>query len=350
MLNVALLGAGIGAQHLDAYRALPYLFRVCALVDQDLERAQSLRAEDDFEIARTWDDIFAKDEVDLVDICLPPHMHLPVTLEALAAGKNVICEKPLATSMAGVDQIRQAEAQHQKSVYPVFQYRWGPAFSKLRHLKRMGLLGRPQVAALETHWARDAEYYSVPWRGTWAGEQGGAVLGHAIHAHDLLMHLMGPVRSVSAITATRVNAIETEDCAAISFELANGALATSNVTLGAARDETRLRLVFDKLTATSGTNPYAPGASRWSFTARNAKDQPRLDRALATAPIEALGFAGFLTAVAADLNGQSSDAVTLADGAASIELVTAIYHSAASGARVSLPLSTDHPLYNGWTP
>lgn len=350
MLNVAILGAGIGAQHLAAYQALPHLFRVAALVDKDQTRAEVLRGTHDFLITPDWDGVFAMPDIDLIDICLPPHLHLPVTLKALAAGKNIICEKPLATSLAGVEQIAQSARQHNRTVYPVFQYRYGPAFTQLRHLQRAGLLGQPLVASMETHWARDGDYYAVPWRGTWAGEQGGAVLGHAIHAHDLLTHFMGPVRSVSAVTATRVNPIETEDCAAITFEMVNGAIATSNITLGAARDETRLRFVFEKLTATSGTIPYAPGTSDWSFIARNPKDQPTIDNALASAPIEPPGFEGFLSAVAADLAGQPSNSVPLADGAASIELVTAIYHSARSGARVSLPLPSAHPLFNGWIP
>jgi predicted dehydrogenase len=117
------------------------------------------------------------------------------------------------------------------------------------------------VASLETHWNRASDYYAVPWRGTWAGESGGAILGHAIHAHDLLCRYFGPVAQCAGAACTRVNPIETEDCAAISMGFANGALATSSVTLGAARDETRLRFVFRDLTATSGTEPYAPASA-----------------------------------------------------------------------------------------
>jgi predicted dehydrogenase len=61
------------------------------------------------------------------------------------------------------------------------------------------------VASLETHWNRGPDYYAVPWRGTWAGEAGGAILGHAIHAHDLLCRYFGPVAQVQAQLATRVN-------------------------------------------------------------------------------------------------------------------------------------------------
>ncbi|MEM9579736.1 MAG: Gfo/Idh/MocA family oxidoreductase [Pseudomonadota bacterium] len=350
MIRVAILGAGIGGEHLAALRRLPSKFQVAAIVDTQAERAEGLRGTDDFKVLTRIEDALGDPQIDLVDICLPPHLHVPVTLDALRAGKHVVCEKPLATSMAEVDQIRNAAQTADCNVFPVFQYRWGPALSKLRHLMAKSVTGRVNSAALETHWSRGPDYYAVPWRGTWAGEQGGAVLGHAIHNHDLLTHLAGPVAHLSTMTTTRVNPIETEDTAAIIFETTTGALCTSNITLGAAGDETRLRIVFEHLTATSGTEPYAPGASEWRFTARDPAYQVTIDAELARAPDEPQGFEGFFTEVGKALTGQPNRAVTLQDGAASVELVTAIYHAARTGRRVALPLPRDHPLYEGWQP
>ena len=213
-----------------------------------------------------------------------------------------------------------------------------------------GLTGQLQVAALETHWSRGGDYYAVPWRGTWAGERGGAVLGHAIHNHDLLTHIAGDIARLSALTTTRINEIETEDCASISFAMTSGALATSSITLGAAADETRLRFVFEHLTATSGTAPYAPGAQPWSFEARAPQAQEQLDAALRETPIEPTGFEGFFTHIALDLAGCENQAVTLEDGARSVALVTAIYHSARTGLQVALPQDSSHELYKGWLP
>ena len=281
MINVAVLGAGIGAQHLQAYAALQDRFAVRMLVDRDTDRAAPLAEAHNVATASEISDALDDPQVDIVDICLPPKLHAPVTLQALSAGKHVICEKPLATSLAQVDEIRKAATACGKSVFPVFQYRWGPALAQLRALIAAGATGRPLAASIETHWARGPDYYANGWRGTWAVEQGGAVLCHAIHAHDLLTEAMGPVAEVSARVDTRVNEIETEDTAAIILRLANGALATSSVCLGAARDETRLRFLFEHLTATSGTAPYAPGTDQWQFTARNPDRQPALDALLA---------------------------------------------------------------------
>jgi predicted dehydrogenase len=252
--------------------------------------------------------------------------------------------------MAEAARVQLAASASGKNVYPVFQYRWGTPMAQLKALVASGLAGRPIIASLETHWSRDSDYYAVPWRGTWSGELGGAVLGHAIHSHDLLCFVMGPVDCLSAMTSTRVNPIETEDCAAISFRLQNGALATSNITLGAARNETRLRFVFENLTATSGTAPYAPASQPWSFLARRADMQPSIDDALSNIPEQQVGFLGFLEEVARDMAEQASSVVTLGEACASIELATAIYHAARTGLRVSLPLGDQHPLHEGWLP
>ena len=347
MIRVAILGGGIGAQHLAAYRALD-AFKVTHLADQDDDRRAALCGDaitglSDIDAALSAD-------VDLIDICLPPHLHAPVAIRALQAGKHVICEKPLATSMAQVDAIAKAAQGADKTVFPVFQYRYGLAFSRLAALQSAGLTGAARAAALETHWNRGADYYEIPWRGTWAGEQGGAVLGHAIHAHDLLSHFMAPITRVTARLATLVNPIETEDTAALILDLAGGGVATSSITLGNARDETRLRFVYEHLTATSHTNPYAPGEGAWTFSARNPDQQGAVDAVVRAVPVPASGFAGFLTEVGKALKSEPNTCVDFKDGAAAIALVTAIYAAHRSGASVTLPLHRDHPLYHGWQP
>jgi predicted dehydrogenase len=350
MNRVAILGAGIGRQHLQALRTLPDQFSVAMVVDQNIERIEEIREVDTFRSATTIDAALNDPDIDLIDVCLPPHLHVATTLAALEAGKHVVCEKPLATNLADVDRIRAGSIRHKRRVFPVFQFRWGPPLAHLRALMDAGIAGAAQVGAIDTHWSRGADYYAVPWRGTWAGEQGGAVLGHAIHNHDLMTHFMGPVAAVSAMTTTWVNPIETEDCAALSFQMASGALCTSSITLGAAFDQTRIRLVFEHLTATSGTAPYAPGSEDWHFVARDPAKQSLVDKVLAHTKAEPVGFAGFFAALADTMAGRASQAVTLDEGAASVELVTAIYHAARTGQRVSLPLGPYHPLYNGWQP
>lgn len=138
MIRVAILGAGIGAEHLAAYRALPDLFRVTTLADTDTDRARALLLPgEDIAIVDTIDAALAAD-VDVIDICLPPHLHVPTTLAALDAGKHAICEKPLATRLVDCDALQEAETRTGKSVFPVFQYRWAPTRGLLSPETRRG--------------------------------------------------------------------------------------------------------------------------------------------------------------------------------------------------------------------
>ena len=345
MIRVAIIGAGIGAEHLSGYRAGSD-FDVVVVCDLDKGRAEAMAG--DIPVVTEFADAL-KMGVDVVDICLPPHLHFPFSMKALQAGCHVICEKPLGCSLAQVDALQNAAITANKHVFPVFQYRYGTGLAKLRALISRGLTGRAIAASAQTHWRREADYYAIPWRGTWAGEQGGSIVGHAIHAHDVLCHLMGPVSRVSASLATLANPIETEDTAAINWVTELGALVTSSVTLGAATDESRIKIMFQGLTAESGPDPYALGADGWTFTAR-AADQAKIDAVTAAVTQQPVGFTGFLQDVAACLNGQQSTAVTLTEGRASIELITALYHADRTRSWVDLPLPKNTPMYDGWQP
>jgi len=347
-IRVAIVGAGIGAEHLAGYRALPGRYSVETVCDLDIARADAVVAGSGIAVTADFEAVLADNSIDLIDICLPPHLHFEMSIAALKAGKHVVCEKPLCTSLRDADALAaQAEASG-KILAPVFQYRYGPETEKLHRLMAAGLTGKPLVASLETHWHRDAEYYAVPWRGTWAGEQGGAVLGHAIHAHDLLCLFFGPVARLTGFATTRVNEIETEDCAALSFVMENGAVASSSITLGAADDQTRLRFCFEGLTAESGTAPYTPAEDTWTFTARGSVSQADVDACIADVGDVPSGFAGFFVALADRLEGRGGREVTLADGRRSLELVTSIYDATRNGGVVNLPLGEGHALYGGW--
>lgn len=355
MYSVAILGAGIGAKHLDGYLALPDRYRVAAICDLDEAKGGALAAKSPGTAATAdIDAVIADPSIDIVDICLPPHLHGPVAFKAFAAGKHVICEKPVAGSVAEADRMLAAARDAGRLFAPIFQYRYGRGLYQLAALQARGLAGKPLVATLETHWNRTADYYAVPWRGKWASERGGAVLGHAIHIHDLVTMFFGPVTEVSAILDTRVNPIETEDCAVIAMRTLSGGLVTSSVTLGGAGDTSRMRLVFDALTAESGRNPYAPGEDAWTFMARDPDAQAAVDAALGEIDREIgdrpQGYVGQFAAIADHLDGREAAMVTGEDGVRSIELVAATYHAARTGARVELPLDRDLPVCSDWTP
>ena len=350
-LRVGIVGAGIGAEHFQAYLALTDRFEVRYMCDLDDARAaQAVSGRKAVTITRNLDQILADPEIDLVDVCLPPHLHLSACSAALQAGKDVICEKPLVASLAEADQLADMMQQTGRQVFPVFQYRYGAGAAKLQKLMAAGLAGTPLVGSLETHWHRDEAYYAVDWRGSWAGERGGAILGHAIHIHDWLSFAFGEIDSVFAYLATRVNEIEVEDCASLSIRMRSGALITSSVTLGAATDTSRLRFCFSGLTAESGLEPYKLADSDWQFIARAPQQQAEIESVLADLTPPLSGFQGLFAAIYDHLVSGQGDIVSFADGRRSIEFVTAVYRSAREGKQIHLPLNEDDPLYHSWLP
>ena len=351
--KVAILGAGIGEKHLVAYVKLADRFEVTHICDLNTELAMQLASQVEAKVTDDLQLVLSDTEVEIVDICLPPPLHVPVALQALAQRKHIILEKPIAGSLNDADKLVKAEAESEGKIFPVFQYRYGRAFNIMNQLREAGFLSRPLTASLETHWDRRSDYYEIPWHGTWKRELGGAVLSHAIHAHDLLSLTFGPVSQVSAFTATRANPIETEDCASIAFRLENGSTATSSITLGAAGNSSRIRLVFDDMTIESNSEEayaYAPGEANWVFKARDTDRQQEVDAILGATMPGLEGFVGFCAAIADALDGKSGSEVTLKDGVAAIELATAIYHSDRTRTQVSLPFDRNLPICSGLIP
>ena len=350
-MNVAIIGSGISYLHAKGFRWLPDLFDIPVLCALDEERSRMVM--DKFDIPEYSDDFAAvlqRDDIDLVDICTPPDLHFDMCRDALAAGKHVICEKPLFGSIAEVDEMKVLARKADRAVMPIFQYRFGAGLQKLKYLIAEGLTGDPFMTTIETHWWRDAEYYSVPWRGKWKTELGGGLLGHAIHAHDMLNYVHGPSAEVFAMTSTLVNPIEVEDTAALSVRMANGSLAALSMTLGSREEISRLRFAFRDLAVESQIEPYTMSRDPWKFVAGDEAHQARVDAALAAFPHSEDAYTRQFELFHQALESGGELPVTLQDARNSLELITASYHSARTDRPVSLPLDADHPLYCGWLP
>ncbi|CAN1547810.1 MviM Predicted dehydrogenases and related proteins [Rhabdaerophilaceae bacterium] len=355
VFNIAIVGAGIGENQASGLLNLQDRFRISVICDKNIARAEGLadmivragapRPAIAGEFGPT---LLARGDIDIVSICLPPFLHFDAVRQALEAGKHVVCEKPLVGSLAQVDALDALALNHGKTLMPVFQYRFGNGMLKAKHLLESGAAGKVYLASLETHWTRKADYYDVAWRGKMATELGGVFLGHAIHIHDMLTHLVGEVRSVSALTRVRVNPIETEDCAGALFDMADGSIAVSSASLGSADEISRLRLMCENVTMISNLSPYAPHCDPWTFLPKSPRDDTFLGDALASAPSASEGYAEQFARYHQALVSGSALPITVADARRSIALASAIYHSARTGEQVTLPLPKGHPTWNGW--
>jgi predicted dehydrogenase len=350
-LRVAVVGLGIGRSHLRGYASVADRFEVATLCDIDRKRAED--AAEEYGVARIvtdFADVCRMDDVDVVDICTPPHLHFEQILQTLDVGKHAICEKPLVSSLREVDEVSRAEAVANRRVMPIFQYRFGHGMQKLKLLIERGLTGTAYLGTVETAWRRRSEYYAVPWRGKWATERGGALLSHAIHNHDLLCYVLGAPKRLYAYTTTRVNDIEVEDCAAIALEMADGSAASSGVTLGSPQEISRHRFSFRGLVAESNTRPYADSADPWTFVGDSPEIDAHISAALADFQPLPEHYAGqFYRFYEAQETGGELP-VTLADARRSIEMITAMYYSSETHESVTFPLPSDHPRYTSWLP
>lgn len=350
LFTVGVVGCGIGRAHIaEGYRKHPDKFRVTAICD--IDEARRVRLADELATPRhtgSFDELLHVADLDIVDLCTPPTLHCTQVLAALEAGKEVVCEKPLAGSLAEIDRIIEAERQARGRILPVYQYRFGNGVQKAKRIIDAGIAGKPYLGTVETAWKRGPNYYATEWRGRLDGAGGGVLLSQAIHAHDLLTWLLGPIASVFARTATRINPVEVEDCAVASLLMANGALAALSATLGSQKEMSRRRLSFENVTFESAQTPYAPGDDPWEIVPASPEAARRIEEVLAGHHVVPSGFEGLMGAYYEALVTGSALPITTKDARRSLELVTALYHSAATGAAVALPIAREHPNYEGW--
>lgn len=334
--RVALIGTGgIVGSHLEAIAALSDRVELVAAVDQNSARVEAICAQAG--IPRAYTDaerMLAAERPDLVHILTPPATHLPLTLAALDAGAWVWCEKPLCRSLAEFDQLAAAEASTGRFVSTVFQWRFGSAVEHLRMLARQDLLGRQLVAVCQTLWYRDAAYYAVPWRGRFATETGGPTATLGIHLMDLLLWLWGEWEEVQATAATLDRPIQVEDVSMALVRFANGALASIVNSALSPRQESYLRLDYQRATAEVRTL-YRYANADWRITALPGAKGDAVTAAWQAIPNDRIGsHTAQLTALLDSLDRNQRPLVSGVEARRIVEFIASLYKSAFTGKSV----------------
>jgi predicted dehydrogenase len=242
-LQVGIVGVGgIGHdQHLPAWSKVPFAQIVAAadLSEEALQRAAAVVPQ--LRTFRDWHELIHLAEVDIVDICTPNSTHAPIALAALAAGKHVLCEKPLATTAAEVRAMQDKARDAGRMLMAAQHLRFDPACRQLKALIDDGMLG--EVYYSRAQWLRRR---LLPPRPTFIDRRlsgGGAALDIGVHVLDLAYWFMGapaPI-SVSATVETKLakrsdlsgnwgdwdrDRIDVEDFAAAFVRFANNAVLT----------------------------------------------------------------------------------------------------------------------------
>jgi predicted dehydrogenase len=199
-VRVAIVGAGRqGLRRLQAIQEVGG-DDVVIVADKSREAAETLARRANCPWATDWRSALDA-SADAVLICTPPHMHHEIARQALRASRHVLCEKPLATTVADAWEM-VAEAERAGRVLKCgFNYRFHPAIQRARTLLQNGQLGR-LIELRSRHGTGGRPLFEREWR-THAGESGGGVLmDQGVHVLDLFHWLAGPFHRVIARTAT----------------------------------------------------------------------------------------------------------------------------------------------------
>ncbi len=224
-LRFGLIGCGrVAPRHAESISTLPGA-HLAAVADLKESRAQRFAAQYNATPYTDYRALLDRPDIDVVNICVPSGLHAQITLDALAAGKHVLVEKPIALSLADANAMIAAAQAAKRKLCVVLQNRYNPPMQDLKQVVTEGRLGRLLLGAATVRWYRTQEYYEDEWHGTWAMD-GGALMNQSIHHIDALQWLMGAPASVHAYTATLAHRMEAEDVGVAVIRFRNGALGT----------------------------------------------------------------------------------------------------------------------------
>lgn len=214
-LRTAIIGCGlISKNHLKALKNVSAASCV-AVCDIDLEKAKQTAEEYAvLQVYQDYKEMLQNPDIDVVHICTPHHLHAQMAIDALNAGKHVLCEKPMALTVADAQKMIEARDKSGKYLAICFQNRYNEASVYMKEVMDSGELGEIIGARGQVTWDRKPEYYTTsPWRGRWATEGGGVLINQAIHTFDLVQWLTCPMKTVEATISTKrlKEAIEVED-------------------------------------------------------------------------------------------------------------------------------------------
>jgi predicted dehydrogenase len=346
-VGIGIVGAGgIFEQHARAVSECSPRARLVAVCDVDERRLADAAARHGILAAsRHHEQLVTREDVDLVVVCTPPSFHADVVIDALAAGKHVICEKPLAHTLADADRIIDVARSRSGRLSVVYQFRHLPAVRRALWLRDSGALGSLLSGRFHrfARFQRPGKPHRSGWWGRWDVAGGGAVMTQLIHELDLMCLFFGRPARVWGAVDTLKEAIESEDMCAAVVQFETGQICSAQATMSAHRSSAG----FD-LFGTEGS-VHAP----WSFECLDRDRRAELRRAAFEAapddPPEAdvCAHTPFLAAALDALEAGTELPSGPEQARLSLELAAAIYASSLSGEPVAFPLGPGHPHYDG---
>ncbi len=228
-LRFAIIGCGkIAPRHAAEAAKHGRLVAVCDIIPQ---RADELAAQYQAASCYNMQELLAHD-FDLLAVCTPNGLHAIHSIEALAAGRHVLCEKPLCISTSDASQMLEAATKAAKKLFVVKSTRYNPSLAALKQLVDGGRLGQLYSFQLNCFWNRPAAYYADSWKGS-TDLDGGTLYTQFSHYIDAMTWLLGDVEEITGYrkNLAHENVITFEDSGVVSLKMKNGMLGGLNWSL-----------------------------------------------------------------------------------------------------------------------
>ncbi len=339
-VKLGIIGCGrISKNHFDAVSQIQEAEFVAAadIVPEKLKHVQETYVVKN--VYTNYLEMLEKEKLDIVSICSPSGMHPQMGIDVANHKINVLTEKPMATNIEAADRLIQACDQNGVQLFVVKQNRLNSTMQLLKKAIDKNRFGRIYMAQSNVFWQRPQAYYDAEkWRGTWEFD-GGAFMNQASHYVDAIYWLLGNVDSVMAYTATMARRIEAEDTGCAILHFRNGIMATLNVTMLTypKNFEGSITIIGEKGTVKVG-GVAVNKIEKWEFEDYDDDDKIALDANYQPPNVYGFGHNPYYRNVTDVLLKRGIPATDGRDGRKSVEIIQAIYRSAKTGKRVSLPL------------
>ena len=345
-MNYALIGCGrISTNHIKA--AVNNKLNIVAVCDVLPEAMENLLKkhglENDTSVKRYTDykQMLAENDITLASIATESGIHAEIALYCIDNGVNVIIEKPMAMSMADAEEIIRRSNEKGVKVSACHQNRFNIAIQELRTALEAGRFGTISHGSIHVRWNRNQDYYTqAPWRGTWA-QDGGCLMNQCIHGIDLLRWMMGDeVEEVYGVTKQQFHDyLECEDIGMAVVKFKNGAIGTIEGTTNVyPRNLEETLLLFGETGTVKIGGTSTNNIDVWNFADENEEDQKNKGLQEATSNVYGNGHTSLFADVMDAIENDRTPYVDAVAGRNALEMILAIYQSAATGKPVKLPL------------
>ena len=343
MIKIGIIGTGsIVGKHAQAIGEIADA-ELVALYNPNPGSAAKAKAQFKLPVFTDLDEFLGFPRLEVVCICTPSGMHLEPALAAAKAGKHLMIEKPIEINLERTDQLIACCEENSVKLAVIFQNRFTEDYKKLTRAVSEGVFGRLLMGNAYVNWFRDSAYYFTSnWKGTLKADGGGALINQGIHTIDLLLDLMGDVKSVFGQVQTTLYPIEGEDLGAAIVNFENGAL--GNITSATALYPGYPERI--EIFGTEGSAILEAGKlTQWNIkgSAESVKPTENVGGSGASDPT-AIGHQLHLEQWRLFVKAIKEDLTPLVDGKTarkSMELIRAIYFSSKEGKLVEFPFSDD---------